>query len=321
MQRTLPSLRALLSIAHRARASARFALAIVSLIGLAGCGGDGSGTSTLNLGLTDAQPGIGSVTKVWIEFTGVEVKPVSGAPISFSLARGFDLLTLQNGVTVTLLNGSTVPAGQYEWVRLTIDPTAGTSYVIDATGQHDLTIPSGAESGLKLTRGFTMPAGGVANFTLDFVMSKSLIRPPGQGGAYTLKPVLRMVDNAAVGTIAGTFQANTLAGQPSCATNPPVVYVYTGGNVQPDDIYNPDAGSGTPPAVQPLVTATAALNAQSVYAYRIPFVEVGSYTVAFTCDDDDPGIHESALNPPGIVFDVDPQPVTVTLSQTSTVDF
>jgi hypothetical protein len=265
---------------------------------------------------------------VWIEFTGVEVKPLNGSPITFDLAQGFDLLTLQNGQTATLLNGKTVPAGDYEWVRLMIDPTPGSSYVMDDTGQHDLIIPSGAESGLKLIRGFTMPAGGTADFTLDFVLRKSLIRPPGQGGSYKLKPVLRMVDNAQVGVIAGTFQANTLAGHASCASAPPVVYVYPGADVQPDDVYNPDAGSidqpppsGSPPEVEPLVTATAALNAQSAYAYRIPFLEVGTYTVAFTCDEDDPGVDESSLDPVPIIFTVYPQPVTVTLNQTSTVDF
>src|SRR3974390_2700421 len=120
-----------------------------------------------------------------------------------------------------------------------IDPSPGTSYVVDTTGQHDLTIPSGAETGLKLIQGFTMPVGGVANFTIDFMLAKSLIAPPGHAPDYMLKPVLRLIDNAQVGTISGTFQAGTLSAQPSCSIHAPVVYVYTGANVTPDDIYQP----------------------------------------------------------------------------------
>src|SRR2546421_7820867 len=43
--------------------------------------------------------------------------------------------------------------------RLMVDTKPGASYVMDSTGQHDLTIPSGAETGLKLIQGFTAPAG------------------------------------------------------------------------------------------------------------------------------------------------------------------
>src|SRR6266436_3936349 len=244
---------------------------------LGSCGGGGSASmSTLNLGLTDAP--VSGVTKVWIQFTGVEVKPAGGNPIDFTFSpeKAFDLLTLQGGTTATFLNGTTVPAGQYEWVRLMVDTKPGASYVMDSTGQHDLTIPSGAETGLKLIQGFTMPVGGVANFTVDFVLSKSIIAPPGQSPDYVLKPVLRLVDNAQVGTIAGSFQASTLSAQSGCGTHAPVAYIYPGSGVTPDDVYNPINGATdaptTPAEVEPLVTATAALNSSSVYAYSVPFL-------------------------------------------------
>src|SRR5256885_7966086 len=131
---------------------------------LGSCGGGGSpSTSTLTLGLTDAP--VSGVTKVWLQFTGVEVKPAGGKAIDFmfSPAKGFDLLSLQGGATATFLNGSAIPAGQYQWVRLMVDTKPGASYVMDSTGQHDLTIPSGAEPGLKLIQGFTAPAGVVAS--------------------------------------------------------------------------------------------------------------------------------------------------------------
>src|SRR5438552_697447 len=188
-----------------------------------------------------------------------------------------------------------------------------------------LSIASGAETGLKLIQGFTMPVGGVASFTVDFVLSKSLIAPQGQSPDYLLKPVLRLVDNTQVGTISGTFAASTLSNpsNTNCATRPPVVYVYAGAGVTPDDIFNPPAGTDTDPAVgpQPLTTATAALNSMNDYAYSVAFLPAGTYTVAFTCDPDDPSIDESAANPDPIHFVVHPTAVMVTANMTTMVNF
>ena len=311
---------------HVLRHIAAGGLAIAGVL-LSACGGGGSsssGNSTLNLGLTDAP--VTGVTKVWIQFTGVEVKPANANPIdfNFSPAKGFDLLTLQGGTTGTFLNGSTIPAGAYEWVRLMVDTTPGASYVVDSTGQHNLTIPSGAETGLKLIQGFTMPVGGVANFTVDFVLSKSLIAPPGQSPDYMLKPVLRLVDNAQVGTISGSFQPTTLSAQSNCGTHAPVVYLYQGANVTPDNLFTPPSGTTDTDAAgtgEPFTTATAALNSMSDYAYTIAFLPAGTYTVAFTCDPDDPTVDEDTLTPNPIHFVTYPQPVTVTANATSTANF
>ena len=303
------------------------ATVMVSALLLSACGGGSSsspGNSSLTLGLTDAP--VSGVTKVWIQFSGVEVKPVNADPIdiNFSPEKGFDLLTLQGGKTATFLNGSTVPAGQYEWVRLMVDQTPAASYVTDSTGQHNLTIPSGNETGLKLIQGFTMPVGAMADFTVDFVLSKSLMAPQGQSPDYLLKPVLRLVDNSQVGTISGSFQSTTLAGQSNCGTHAPVVYIYSGANVTPDDVYIPASGATDTDAAgtaEPLTTATAALNSASEYAYSVAFLPAGTYTVAFTCDPDDPTVDEDTLSPDPIHFVTYPQPVTVAANMTSTASF
>jgi hypothetical protein len=293
---------------------------------LAGCGGGdsmslGPQSSTLSLSLTDGP--LSTATKVWVQFAGVEIKPVNGSAqvINFGTPKGFDLLLLQRGNAAMLLNDTTVVAGNYEWIRLILDPAANTSYVEDGTGKHYLRIPSGAETGLKLVRGFTMPAGGRADFTIDFVLDKSIIMPPGQAPDYMMKPVLRITDNMQVGVIAGAFAVNTLAGLPACTGKAPSVYLYTGSGIAPDDIFNPlNGGTDTAPAVDPLVTATASL-ASGVYSYRIGYVPVGTYTVAFTCDNDDPSVDENAAPGTGLNFTTYAQPVTVTVGQTSTVNF
>jgi hypothetical protein len=295
------------------------ALGVATLLA-AGCGGGDDATSTLSLSLTDAP--VDDATTVWVQFTGVEVKPAAGEPeqFLFSAPKGFDLLTLQNGNAATLLGDSTVPAGDYEWVRLMLDPAPGSSYVIDDSGQHDIRIPSGAQTGLKLVRGFTMPAGGRADFTIDFLLEHSLIAPPGQSPDYLMKPVLRMTNNVETGTITGSFAPATLAAIPACTGVAPRVYLFTGTGVTPDDLYNPLEGPpDTAPDVSPLVTTTAALNNASEYTYTIAFVQTGSYTVAFTCDNDDPAVDENATTP--LVFTVYAQPVTVTAGQSTTVNF
>ena len=310
------------SFIHRAAITAAVSAAL-----LAGCGGGdslsaGAQSSTLSLSITDGP--LSTATKVWVPFTGVEIKPVNGPArtITFSAPKGFDLLLLQRGNAAMLLEDTTVDAGDYEWIRLILDPAANASYVEDATGRHYLRIPSGAETGLKLVRGFTMPAGGRADFTIDFVLDKSILTPPGQAPDYMMKPVLRITDNMQVGRISGTFAANTLAGIPSCVGKVPSVYLYTGSNIAPDDIFNPlNGATDTAPTVDPLVNTAAVLNTSNVYTYTIAYVPVGTYTVAFTCDNDDPTVDENAPPGTGLNFTTYAQPVTVTVGQTSTVNF
>jgi len=291
------------------------ATAVALAFSLSGCGGDG-GSSTLNLSITDAP--VDEATTVWVQFTGVELKPANGPrqTITFDAPKGFDLLTLQNGNAATLLDDTTVPAGDYEWLRLMPDPAPGSSYVIDDTGQHNLVIPSGAQTGLKLVGGFTMPAGGRGDFTIDFVLRKSIIAPPGQSPDYRMKPVLRMIRNAETGSIAGQFLTpgvTTICGGPA-----PSLYLYAGANVTPDDLYNPLQGPpDTAPDVDPLMTTRAVMS--SVYEYRFSYVQAGTYTLAVTCDEDDPSVDESATTP--LVFFVYPQPVVVTAGQTTTANF
>lgn len=294
--------------------------AVAAAIGLgltlAGCGGDEGGTSTLGLSITDAP--LDGVSTVWLQFTGVELKPAGGPPetILFDAPKGYDLLTLQNGNAAVLLGDTTVPAGNYQWLRLILDPAPGSTYVVDADGRHDLVIPSGAQTGLKLVRGFVMPAGGRADFTIDFKLHDSIIAPPGQAPDYMMKPVLRMTNNIETGTISGRFLTPTLAAV--CGGEAPTMYLYEGAGVTPDDLYNPlDGGTDTAPDVAPLVTTRAVMD--SVYAYRFSFVEAGTYTVAYTCDADDPAVDEDTTTP--LEFFTYPDPVIVTAGETTTADF
>jgi hypothetical protein len=69
------------------------------------------------------------------------------------------------------------------------------------------------------------------------------------------------------------------------------------------------------------VTAAAAINSSRLYAYKIAFLPVGTYTVAFTCDTDDPTVDETAMTPSPIHFTTSPQAVMVTTNMTATANF
>ncbi|HDP88553.1 MAG TPA: DUF4382 domain-containing protein, partial [Thioalkalivibrio sp.] len=131
----------------------------VTLLGLAACNsGDGSGTGTMSLQITDAP--VDDATSVVVEFTGVTLKPASGEAIdyTFDTPRQIDLLALSGGEAELLLDEAILPAGRYNWLRLHVNAgrDATDSYLVLEDGSMPaLYIPSGNESGLKLVNGFT----------------------------------------------------------------------------------------------------------------------------------------------------------------------
>jgi hypothetical protein len=296
-----------------------------------------SKTGTLRLGITDAP--VDQADAVVVQFTGVELKPAGGAAFSrdFPAPKTIDLLTLQGTTRALLLDGESVPAGDYEWMRLKVnaDPAVRDSFVTIGGQECEMRIPSGAETGLKLVRGFSVGVGTVTDFTIDFDLRKSVVQPPGQradaatcnGQVYLLKPALRLVDNLQVGAINGTIDASLLSA-PSCvasAAKPGSVYLF--GPVSatdptptvPDDVDGVATDGGDP--------ITSALVSPDTFRYTIGFVPVGKYVVAYTCDADDSTIDADVVPAaPATGEMVTFTPVTgttvdVTANQVVTVDF
>lgn len=279
------------------------------VLSLAACGGGNEGPrfGQLSLAITDAP--VDDATAVVVEFTGVEVKPAGGEAISFDYdePRTIDLLALQGGGSEVILDDVTVPAGAYDWVRLKVNAVAdGTldSYItLNDGSQHELYVPSGSQSGLKLVSGFVVPAGGASDFTIDFDLRKSVVEPMNASTEYVLKPALRIVDNAQVGKISGTVDNARIVD--GCS---PAVYVFSGAGVTPDDV------DGTAP--DPVSSAAVKLDTGTgQYTYTVAFLAPGSYTVAFTCDAaaDDPETSDT------LTFVA--QDATVAHDQVTTVDF
>lgn len=282
---------------------------------LAGCSG-GSGTSlsangatssngTLSVGLIDAP--VRDATKICLDITEVDVKPVDGDAIQFPLDPSVrkDLLTLTPDSSAMLLDSVSVPAGQYDWVQLQVNAdfnstgnatatddcpsTTYDSYVDTASGgEYALRVPSGK---VRLVSGFTVTADQHTSFKIDWNARKGLVNPVGLPG-YMLRPALRIVDMTQYGTLEGTVAMTTVtSADNSCNADDPtnqnydvgnVVYIFKGHDATPNDITGTDT--------DPVATADAKPNAdKTAYTYKT-ILSPGDYTVAFTCQaaNDDP---------------------------------
>ncbi|MBK6349133.1 MAG: DUF4382 domain-containing protein [Proteobacteria bacterium] len=253
-----------------------------------------------------------------VSVSGVAFKPEGSAPevIESLTPRSIDLLQYQNGRTAILLQDTPMQAGRYQWLRLIIDtqPAVRDSYIVINGNECELNVPSGAETGLKMNRPIDVPADGSLALTIDFDLRKSVHAPPGQASGacttgYVLRPTLRLVNDANVGAIDGTVSFEAGAAPDGCKPN---VYVYEG-TVTPDDMEETTAAS---PDVDPLVVVgVTILDGSTSGTYRAAFIPAGSYTAAFTCDDDTIDDQSLAFVPPAGVA------VAVQNNVISTVNF
>jgi len=276
----------------------------LSLVGCGGGGGSDAATGSLSVGVTDLP--VTEDVDVCIHFTGITLHHADGDliqipydPSTYTDATGcvdnrpsenplsqnnaVHLSALQGELSVQLMDAEVVKAGHYNWIRLDVDETF--SYVVDSEGRKDLSCPScaGEQSGLKLNRGITVPAGGEANFIIDVELAKSLNKDPS--GNYILRPTLRLVDMAETGKIVGTVAASLIPAMISENDTGCKVYVYAGHNVEADDYHEAD---------NVLTSAKVLYEPDSMtFAYVAAYLPTDSsaeptpYTVALTCDADD----------------------------------
>ena len=305
---------------------------------LAACGGSGSNeTGELSLSITDAP--IYDAQKVEVDFTGVEVKPASGPALRFYFCEALvdpgvnplivqegectdsapsmqtiDLLKQTAGASFLLLDRVVLPAGRVNWVRLVLaDPAGRIILSMGPDESHELTIPSGDQTGLKLNRGFDVPAGGEVHVYIDFDVRKSIVEMhSGMTTSYKLKPTLRLVEDN-FGAIAGNVDSGLL---PATCLGPSV-YVFAGAGAKPDDIERDQD--------DPISSAAVVFDrGSSVYAYRADFLPPGDYTAAFVCADggplgepaDDPDLDDTLSFSPTAG-----KPATVFDDQTTALDF
>lgn len=292
-------------------------LASLMTSALAACGGgggsaSGGGSGTFSLSVTDAP--VDDAQQVVVTFTAVTLKPDEGDAITITLdtPRTIDLLDYQNGQSVSLVQDESVTAGDYAWIRLTLDESNNT-YIVDSMGhQHPLTIPSSAQTGLKLNNSFTLSNNEDLAYTIDFDLRKS-VHMTGTG-SYMMRPTLRMVKDDEAGTLTGSVDAGLIASECTSSSDVPAVYVFESG----DSVDDMDGDDGDP-------VATVKIEKDGVYDYTVSPLEAGTYTVAFTCDaqldDAEDGDNSTDDDDDASMTFVGEDTVTITAGQTTTHDF
>lgn len=198
-------------------------LSALFLFFISACGGSGggsgsSGTGDLSVSLTDSA---GSYKAVYITVVSLEVhtggndnnkKNWQTIPMD---ENTLNLCELTNGVFEEL--GSIgLDEGKYTQMRLHLSETPEdelnilsqthpyANYVIlEDDTIHELKIPSGFKTGVKIVRGFAINENATTELILDFDAMKSVIEA-GNSDQWLLKPTIKVADLDEYSTINGT---------------------------------------------------------------------------------------------------------------------
>lgn len=160
-------------------------LLITGIISFYACTKDNnSGTSNLRINLTDAPAAFDEVN-VDIREVRVNFKDDSTGWVTLNTnAAVYNLLGLQNGVDTLLATGN-VQTGIVKEIRLILGPN---NSILENGVSKPLTVPSGAESGLKIKVGKNLRAG-LDSILVDFDAALSV---KSEAGGYKLRPVLKI---------------------------------------------------------------------------------------------------------------------------------
>jgi len=200
--------------------SSAWIILFLFILMITACGGGSGGSSslsgetgTLYLSLTDAttdeyQAVYVTIKEVWVHMGGNEKKD-SNWEVVASPDETYNLLDLVNGVREEL-GISDLPVGHYTQMRLIIGdkPDYGfnfmgekhpyANYIIDGSDvYHELKIPSGLQTGIKIVNGFNIKADEITELLLDFDASRSIVMA-GASGQWLLKPTINVLKDYSI---------------------------------------------------------------------------------------------------------------------------
>lgn len=203
---------------RRILVASAFVLSLVSLSVFISCkkNGTGDGKARLQVYLTDDP---GDYEAVYIDVKDVQINVTGNGDEGWQSLAGvkaasYDLLKLVNDDDTLLADGA-IPSGRLHQLRLIL----GTENYVKIQGTAELIkleTPSAQQSGLKLNIQQDVQDGILYTITLDFDVSKSIIKTGSN--KYMLKPTIRTILNAVGGSLKGivmpkTFQSAVYAVQ------------------------------------------------------------------------------------------------------------
>ena len=178
-------------------------------------------TGTLSLGLTDAtsikyKAVYVTISEVMVHKSETAEEDEEGWITVATPEATYNLLELVNGV-IEQIGVTELDAGTYTQVRLYLGDTPDTelnlidakhpypNYVIlddDENTIKKLTVPSGYQSGIKLTHKFDIVPGLTVDLVLDFDADESVV-VAGKSGKTLLKPTIKITDTKDNATLSG----------------------------------------------------------------------------------------------------------------------
>lgn len=190
----------------------RTSLMLAGCIGMAlvvSCGGSDS-NGRINVHLVDGP--IYGYQEINVHILSVEISTSGGEWITLGTPnKVINLLNLTGGVAEMLASGASLPAGRYQQMRMRLG-TGNTVKLADGSIE-PLTVPSGLQTGIKLTVSFEVQKDTTKDIFIDFDAAHSIqMVRSGASGRYILRPTVRAFDKVVTGAVTGVFTDD--AGRP-----------------------------------------------------------------------------------------------------------
>ncbi len=162
-----------------------------------------AGTGTMQVKMHDAPVNFDEVN---ISVERVEVNRTQGDAGWITISEPnqvYNILELING-DFAILADAELETGTYQQIRLIL--ADNNTVVIDGE-TFNMTVPSGAQTGLKLNINAEIEAGIVYTLLLDFDADRSVVKL-GSQDQYNLRPVIRATPEALTGNIGGNVNVD-----------------------------------------------------------------------------------------------------------------